>query len=204
VLALRQGNPFPDVDLGQTNAWFVDWRLTALKNQPNLCKRVLTQLHIEAQPISDSLLKGWLDQCGADIICRRCSRRFRQAYLRGSRGPSHVDRARGSAGRARVSRPAVTALRSYGGYSCRDVVGNPLLKGGAASTRLQTQPTSAASRWQTGAKSALSAVGPRPTSSRPCTLAPAAIFARHSAQITMQHTAITFISTAACSGFASD
>jgi hypothetical protein len=137
VLALRQGaipallNPLPAVDLGQANAWFVDWRLAALKYQPNLCKRVLTQPHIEAQLISDVPLK---DGCG-----------WINAVRMSAAGGAHVgfDKLTCEAAAALAMwiehevQPAaqqflgqrVTALQSYGGYSCRDVVGNPLLKG---------------------------------------------------------------------------
>src|SRR5262245_8842199 len=59
ALLFRQGlvpavlNPLPALDLGQADAWFVDWRLAALRHDPQLCRRVLTQPYIAAEPIAD-------------------------------------------------------------------------------------------------------------------------------------------------------
>ena len=57
-------NPLPAIDLGQANPWLVDWRLAALKRNPDQCRRVLVAPHIEAQPIADSPLRdgcGWIN-----------------------------------------------------------------------------------------------------------------------------------------------
>ena len=57
-------NPLPAIDLGQANPWFVDWRLAAIKHNPDLCRRVLVAPHIEAQPIADSPMRdgcGWVN-----------------------------------------------------------------------------------------------------------------------------------------------
>ena len=70
ALLFRQGlvpaalNPLPALDLGQADPWFVDWRLAALRHDPQLCRRVLTQPYIVAEPIADNPPKqgcGWLN-----------------------------------------------------------------------------------------------------------------------------------------------
>src|SRR5262245_59136263 len=55
-------NPLPALDLRQGQAWLVDWRLAALKYDPQLCRRILAQPQISAEPIPDNPPKqgcGW-------------------------------------------------------------------------------------------------------------------------------------------------
>jgi hypothetical protein len=124
-------NPLPAVDLGQSNPWFIDWRLAALKDNPDLCRRVLVSPHIEAQPISDSPLRegcGWVNavrmstaggvRAGFDkLTCEAAAalalwlehdlQEVAQEHL-GQR---------------------VMAVQSFGTFSCRNIIGNPLWKG---------------------------------------------------------------------------
>jgi hypothetical protein len=124
-------NPFPAVDLGRPNVWFVDWRLAAIKYNADLCRRVLVAPYIEAQPISDSPIRngcGWVNgvrmssaggvRAGFDkVTCEAAValalwlqydlQQVAQEYL-GQR---------------------VVAVQSFGTYSCRDIIGNPLWKG---------------------------------------------------------------------------
>jgi hypothetical protein len=124
-------NPLPAVDLGQSNPWFIDWRLAALKDNPDLCRRVLVSPHIEAQSISDSPLRegcGWVNavrmstaggvRAGFDkLTCEAAAalalwlehdlQEVAQEHL-GQR---------------------VMAVQSFGTFSCRNIIGNPLWKG---------------------------------------------------------------------------
>src|SRR5262245_8264214 len=68
AFAFRQGlvpwylNPLPAIDLADPSPGFMDWRLAAMKYNPDLCRRVLVAPHIEAQPIADHPLQngcGW-------------------------------------------------------------------------------------------------------------------------------------------------
>src|SRR5262245_59808286 len=67
AFAFRQGlvpwylNPLPAIDLADPSPWLPDWRLAAMKYDPDLCRRVLVAPHIEAQPIADQLVQ---DGCG--------------------------------------------------------------------------------------------------------------------------------------------
>src|SRR5262245_26210170 len=67
AFAFRQGlvpswlNPLPALDLGRANPWLADWRLAAMKYNPELCRRVLVAPYTDAQPIADSPPR---DGCG--------------------------------------------------------------------------------------------------------------------------------------------
>src|SRR5438105_12102723 len=67
AFTFRQGlvpaalNPLPALDLGRANPWLADWRLAAMRYNPELCRRVLVAPHTDAQPIGDSPLR---DGCG--------------------------------------------------------------------------------------------------------------------------------------------
>jgi hypothetical protein len=67
VFTFRQGlvppvlNPLPALDLGRASPWLADWRLAAMKYDPELCRRVLVAPHTDARPIADSPLR---DGCG--------------------------------------------------------------------------------------------------------------------------------------------
>jgi hypothetical protein len=136
ALLFRQGlvpaalNPLPALDLGQADAWFVDWRLSALKGDPSLCRRVLRQPYIVAEPIPDNPPKqgcGWINSVRMT-----------------SAGGVHAafDKATCEAAAAltlwlthdvqpiaqELLGQRVVALQTFGSYACRNIVGNPLWK----------------------------------------------------------------------------
>lgn len=57
IALFRQGwippalSPLPALDLGNANAWFVDWRIAELKSDRALCARVLRPPHITASAV---------------------------------------------------------------------------------------------------------------------------------------------------------
>jgi hypothetical protein len=135
-LLLRQGlvpaalNPLPAVDLGQPNPWLIDWRLAALKSNPDLCRRVLISPHIEAQPIADSPLRdgcGWVNS-------------VRMSAAGGVRAGFDKLTCEAAAALAlwlehdlqqvaqEILGQRITAVQSFGTYSCRNIIGNALWK----------------------------------------------------------------------------
>jgi hypothetical protein len=123
-------NPLPAVDLSQPNAWLIDWRLAALKYQPDACRRVLVAPHIEAQPIADNPLRngcGWVNsvrmsqaggvRAGFDrVTCEAAAALalWLQHDLQQAAQETFGQR--------------VVAVQSFGTYSCRNIVGNPFWK----------------------------------------------------------------------------
>jgi hypothetical protein len=134
ALALRQGivpaafNPLPALDLAQPQAWFIDWRLAALKHRPDLCQRVLVAPHIDAQPIADSPPKdgcGWTNgvrvsraggiRAGFDKLTCEAAAAL-ALWLEHDVQPAATE----------ILGQRVVSIHSIGGYSCRNIVGNPL------------------------------------------------------------------------------
>ena len=149
-------NPLPAIDLSQPNLWFVDWRLSAIKNNPDLCRRVLVAPHIEAQPIADSPMRdgcGWVNGVRMSTA-GGVQRRLRQAHVRGGGGAGAVAQAGPAgpgAGAFRQPRRRGAELRhaSPAATSSATRCGRP----GAASMPPPTPSTSAASRSPTGGAS---------------------------------------------------
>jgi len=121
-------DPLPAIDLGAPNAWLLDWRLAALKRRPELCRRVLVAPHIEAQPIADSPLHngcGWTNS-------------VRMSQAGGVRAGFDKISCEAAAALAlwlehdlqevaqQILGQRVAAVQSFGTYSCRNIVGNPL------------------------------------------------------------------------------
>lgn len=123
-------NPLPAIDLSQSNLWFVDWRLAAIRSNPDLCRRILVAPHIEAQPIADSPLRdgcGWVNavrmstaggvRAGFDKLT--CESAVALALW--------LENDLQEAARAHLGQ-RVTAVQSFGTFSCRNIIGNPLWK----------------------------------------------------------------------------
>jgi hypothetical protein len=135
-LVLRQGlipaafNPLPALDLGQADPWFVDWRIAALKHDPQLCRRVLVAPYIDAQPIADNPLKngcGWVNSvrvstaggthAGFDKVTCEAAAAL-ALWLQYGVQPIAQE----------MFGQKVTSVQSFGGYSCRNIIGNPMWK----------------------------------------------------------------------------
>ena len=154
-------DPLPAIDLGQASPWLADWRLAALKRNPDLCRRVLVTPHIEAQPIADSPLRdgcGWVNgvrmsaaggvRAGFDkITCEAAT----ALALWLEHDLQEVAK--------EILGQRVTAVQSFGTYSCRNIIGNPLWKSWRASMPPPMPSISAASRWPTGGKSPCAGIG---------------------------------------------
>lgn len=123
-------NPLPAIDLSQPNLWFVDWRLSAIKNNPDLCRRVLVAPHIEAQPIADSPMRdgcGWVNgvrmsaaggvRAGFDKITCEAAAALALWLAHDLQEVAQE-----------ILGQRVTAVQSFGTYSCRNIIGNALWK----------------------------------------------------------------------------
>ncbi len=123
-------NPLPAIDLSQPNLWFVDWRLAAIKNNPDLCRRVLVAPHIEAQPIADSPMRdgcGWVNgvrmstaggvRAGFDKLTCEAAVALALWLKHDLQDLAQEHFAQ-----------RVVAVQSFGTFSCRNIVGNPLWK----------------------------------------------------------------------------
>jgi len=61
-LVPQRYSPFAAISLDEPPTWFVDFRLAALRRDPELCRTVLREPHIAASPIPDSDMHngcGW-------------------------------------------------------------------------------------------------------------------------------------------------
>jgi hypothetical protein len=133
AFVFRQGlvpaalNPLPALDLGRANPWLVDWRLAAMKYNPDLCRRVLVAPHTDAQPIADSPLR---DGCG-------WTNAVRMSQAGGVR--AGFDKLTCEAATAlalwlehdlqqaaqEILGQRVVEVKDFGTYSCRDIIGKP-------------------------------------------------------------------------------
>lgn len=134
-LAYRQGLApgmlLPPVDLAVANAWFIDWRLAALKHDPEQCRRTLMTPQIVAQAVPDNPLRngcGWVN--GVRVSAA--------GGVRAAFNPLTCEAAAALAMwlehdvqplAREILGQRVASIRSLGGYSCRNIVGNRLLKG---------------------------------------------------------------------------
>jgi hypothetical protein len=135
-LLFRQGlvpawlDPLPAIDLGRANPLFVDWRLAAIKRNPDLCRRVLVAPHIEAQPIADSPLRdgcGWVNgvrmsaaggvRAGFDKITCEAAAALALWLAHDLQEVAQE-----------ILGQRVIAVQSFGTYSCRNIIGNALWK----------------------------------------------------------------------------
>jgi hypothetical protein len=137
ALVFRQGivppwlNPLPAIDLAQANPWLVDWRLASLRYDPALCRRVLVAPHIEAQPIADNPMSngcGWVNSVRMSraggvhasfdkVACQAAA--ALALWLEHDVQPLAQE----------ILGQRVSSMQSFGTYACRNIRGNPLLKG---------------------------------------------------------------------------
>jgi hypothetical protein len=131
AFAFRQGlvpwylNPLPALSLSGPGPWLGDWRLAALRYDPALCKRVMVQPYIDAQPIADSPFK---DGCGWVNAVRMSS-------AGGVRAGFDKLTCEAAAALAlwlqydlqevaqEILGQRVASVQSYGTYSCRNIIG---------------------------------------------------------------------------------
>ena len=135
-LAYRQGlmpaviNLLLPVDLAAPNAWLIDWRLAALRHDRAQCRRTLRSPHVVARAVPDNPPRkgcGWVN--GVHVVSA--------GGIRASFYPLTCEATAALAmwlehevqplARELLGQ-RVTSIRSLGGYSCRNIVGNRLWK----------------------------------------------------------------------------
>jgi hypothetical protein len=136
AIALRQGLipstfvPLPTVNLDNPTALLIDWRLAALRKDPQACARVLVPPHIEATAVRDNPLRNG---CGWENAVRMSS---------AGNARIHIDKVSCEAAAAFALWMAhevqplavsmlgkrVTSVQHMGTYSCRNIVGNRFWK----------------------------------------------------------------------------
>jgi hypothetical protein len=136
ALLFRQGlipagfNPLPALDLGQANPWFVDWRLSALKHDRQLCRRVLVEPHIDAAPIPDNPLKqgcGWTNSVRISSA-GGVRAGFDQATCQAAAALALWLKHDVQPVAREMFGQHVVSIQTLGSYACRNIVGNPLWK----------------------------------------------------------------------------
>src|SRR5262245_8094278 len=123
-------NPLPALDLGQADPWFVDWRLSAVRRDPGLCRRLLAQPQISAEPIPDNPPKdgcGWTNSVrmtaagGVHAAFDKATCEAAAAlalWLTHGVPPLAQD----------MFGQRVTSIQTFGSYACRNIIGNPFWK----------------------------------------------------------------------------
>jgi hypothetical protein len=135
-VAFRQGliparySPLPIVNLAVPNDWLIDWRLAELKGDREFCGRVLRAPYIEAEAIPNQPIKegcGWTNNVrisalsGAKLSTGNLSCESAAAlalWVAHDVQPLALE----------MLGQRVVSIRQMGTYSCRNIVGNPLLK----------------------------------------------------------------------------
>ena len=125
-------SPLPALSLETAGGWgwVVDWQLAALRNERELCSRVLQPPNIEAAAVSDNPLKdgcGWVNSVrlsaagGARIPADKISCPAAAAF---ALWMTHEVQplALSFLGKR------VVAVQQMGTYSCRNIIGNPFWK----------------------------------------------------------------------------
>ena len=133
-LGLRQGviptrfNPLAPVVLSEPDSWFLDWRLSALKHDANLCRSVLHAPTIQSVPVPDQPIKagcGWSNAVhmteagGARLSLNPLTCEMAAALA------MWVEHAVQPAAIAAFGQ-RIQAMHALGTYACRNIIGNPV------------------------------------------------------------------------------
>ena len=125
-LVPQRYSPLAPISLAERPSWFVDFRLAALRRDPELCRTVLRAPHVAATPIPDNPIRngcGWVNAVrlsaagGAELGAEQLTCEVAAAlalWVEYEVQPLAVAEF-GS---------RVAALQDMGTYSCRNIVGN--------------------------------------------------------------------------------
>jgi len=123
-------NPLPALDLSQADPWLVDWRLAALKHDPQLCRRVLAQPQISAEPVPDNPPQqgcGWTNSVrltSAGGVHAAFDKATCEAASALALWLTHDVQAIAQ----EIFGQRVVSIQSFGSYACRNIIGNPFWK----------------------------------------------------------------------------
>jgi hypothetical protein len=133
LLAFWQGliparySPLPLLRLDHPSTLFLDWQLAELRHEPDLCRRVLTAPHIDADVVPDNPLRngcGWVNSVrlaaagGARISVDKLSCEAAAAFALWMKHDVQP-LARSLLGER------VASVRHMGAYACRNIIGSP-------------------------------------------------------------------------------
>ena len=119
-------SPFAPIDLADPPTWFLDPRLAAMRNDPDLCRAVLRAPHIIATPIADRVQPngcGWTNAVrvrevgGAEIGLEQLTCETSAAlalWVEQDLQPLALS----------MFGSRVTWMQDMGTYSCRNIIGN--------------------------------------------------------------------------------
>lgn len=124
-------SPFPTISMNKQGQWFIDPRLSTLRNDRSLCKRVLTGPHISAKP---ARARPYGDGCGWHNAFRAtkvgdASIGIKQLSCETLAGLNlwMLDVVQPSA--ETYFNSHVSEIKNFGTFSCRDIIGNPMWRG---------------------------------------------------------------------------
>ncbi|MGI9402985.1 MAG: extensin family protein [Hyphomicrobium sp.] len=126
-LVPQRWNPLSPVSLDEPDAWFIDFRLAALRRDAAMCQVVLREPHIKATPIADSGIKkgcGWvnavyishvgdIDMSVGKLTCEASA--ALALWVEHEVQPVATD----------MFGSRVASIQHLGTYACRNIVGNP-------------------------------------------------------------------------------
>jgi hypothetical protein len=125
-LVPQRYSPFAPISLAEPPSWFVDFRLAALRRDPETCRAVLTAPHINATPIADHVRPdgcGWQNAVrissvgGAEYGAQQLTCEAAAAlalWVEYQLQPLAVA----------TFGQRVTGIDDMGTYSCRNIIGN--------------------------------------------------------------------------------
>ena len=140
---MRQGlipaawSPLPALDLSDSGAWLVDWRIAELKHDRALCSRVLKAPQIRASPVPANPIKngcGWENAVrissagGATLSVGTVSCEVAAGI---AMWIAHEVQPRAVA----ILGSRVASVQHMGTFACRDVIGRKFLPAGAQPAR---------------------------------------------------------------------
>jgi hypothetical protein len=125
-LVPQRYSPFAPISLKERPSWFVDFRIAALRRDPELCRTVLREPHIVAAPIPDNPIH---DGCGWENAVRVAS--VGGAELGAAELTCEAAAALALWVEYELQPVAlstfgsrVVGLKDMGTYSCRNIIGN--------------------------------------------------------------------------------
>ena len=122
----QRWNPLSPVSLDEPDAWFIDFRLAALRRDPKMCRVVLREPHITAKPIADSGIKngcGWVNAVnisqvgGVEMSVGKLTCEASAALA------LWVEHELQPLAKNMFGSPVVS-IQHFGTYACRNIVGN--------------------------------------------------------------------------------
>lgn len=125
-LVTESMSPFSPLSLGDRDQWFVDFKIAALRDDPDLCRAALKPPHVDASPVSDRPPAdgcGWTNSVAfTEIAGAKLTVRPLTCEATAALALWLVHEVLPAAQQAFGSR--VARIQSFGTYSCRNIEGS--------------------------------------------------------------------------------